>query len=205
MASSYNYFNALTQMADYACEVARYFDRAVNDFDPARLPQNIGELHQIEHAADEKRHEIMHNLAKEFLPPIEREDIVDLSSTIDDIIDCVDDLMQHLYLYNVGYLLPECKDFSKLIVECCESVGTIAGEFKNFRKSQTISGSIIHTNKLEGEGDRLYAKMMREIFTSDMPVKDVFIWTRIVTLFEDCCDYCEEASALFESAVIKNS
>ena len=205
MAHKYNYFSALIQMADFACQAAKYFDNVVNNFDTSQLAKKIEELHQIENKADEKRHEIIQNLAKEFLPPIEREDIVELASKLDDIIDGIDDVLQHFYLYNIEKLLPECKDFSKLVVQCCESIKSIADEFNNFRKSPTILANIIHTNKLEGEGDRLYAEMMRKIFTSDISVKEVFIWKNIVMLFENCCDYCEQSAALFEIAIIKNS
>lgn len=205
MAHKFNYFKALTHMAEFCCQAARYFNEVVDDFDPAQLSKYIEEMHQIEHAADEKRHEIMHSLAKEFLPPIEREDIVEIASKIDDITDCIDDVMQHLYIYNVKKLLPECKDFAKLILQCCESILCVAKEFSGFRKSSTILENIIVANNLESEGDKLYSEIMRKIFTSEMTDKETLIWARIIKAFEDCCDYCEDAAELFESAIMKNS
>ena len=201
----YNYFDALLQMTDFSCQAAKYLDDVINNFDPALLQNNIVEIHKIEQAADEKRHEIMNTLAKEFLPPIERADIVELASKIDDITDCIDDVMQHFYMYDIKTLLPECKNFSNLILRCCMSVQTIAKEFVNFRKSSTIFKSIVATNDLENEGDRLYSEIMRKIFTSEMSDKGIFIWTRIIASFETCCDYCEETAGLFESAIMKNS
>ena len=206
MAShKYNYFDALAEMTDYAHQAARYFYSVIRDFNPLSLQKKIEELHEIEHAADEKRHEIMKHLVKEFLPPIEREDIIALASKIDDIVDCIDDMMQHFYLYNVQRLLPECADFSDLLLKCCESVQGISKNFSNFRKSSAILESIIQTNNLESEGDRLYATTMRRIFTAEMPDKEIIVWARIVTSFENCYDYCEEAAELFESTMMKNS
>ena len=163
------------------------------------------EIHELEHKADEKRHEIMAILAKEFLPPIEREDIAELAMKIDDIIDSIDDVLAHFYIYNVDSLIHECEEFSEIIVLCCESIYNIAKEFEQFRKSSTIHDNIVTTNNLENQGDRLYAEAMHRIFTSDMSVKDVFIWARIITSFEECCDHCEDAAELFESAMMKNS
>jgi len=201
----YDYFAALVELTDMACKTAVYFDNVINSFDFERLPTSIKEIHEIEHAADHKRHEIMENIAKEFLPPIEREDLIDLASTIDDVIDGIDDIMQHLYMYNVKELLPECKDFSKLIIQCCESIKNIAKEFHRFQKSQTIHQNIIITNNLESEGDRLYFSIMRRIFTASMSDLDTFVWARLIRSFEDCCDFCEHTAEKFDTAIMKNS
>jgi uncharacterized protein Yka (UPF0111/DUF47 family) len=206
MAShKYNYYNALEQMTGFSCQTARYLDRTINNFDTAKLLENIKEMHEIEHAADGKHHEIINVLSKEFLPPIEREDIMELATTIDDITDCIDDVMQHFYLYNISSLHPLCVSFSALILQCCDSVHSIAKEFGNFRKSSTIRQSIIHTQDLESQGDRLYSEMIRDIFTSDLPDKEVFIFTRLASSFEYCCDYCDQTAELFEKAIMKNS
>jgi len=201
----YNYFNALIQLTDYSCQAAKYLDSIIGNFDPASIQGDIDEMHKIENAADLKRHEIMHNLAREFLPPIDLGDIVDLANKLDDITDCIDDIAQQLYMCNVESMLPQCKDFSKLIFSCCESVQSIAKELSHLNKSSTIHQSIVLTNSLEGEGDKLFMETMRCLFTSDMPAKEVFIWARIIQLFEDCCNNCEQAAELIESVIMKNS
>ena len=205
MAQRYNYFTAFEEMADFGCQAAAYLDETFADFDPKTLPDRITEMHQIEHAADDKRHEIISHLAKEFLPPIERTDIIRLTSRLDDIVDCIDDVMHHLYTYNIQSLLPASRDFTRLIIRCCESVKAITKEFQNFRKSDIIFDLIVNTNHLESEGDMLYSEIMRNIFTSELSNKDIFIWSYIISSLEDCCDFCEESSELFESAILENS
>ena len=205
MAQKYNYFDALAQMADYSCQAAVCFEDFMNDFNPALLPRAIEEMHKIEHRADDKRFEILSKLAKEFLSPIERGDIIDLTAKLDDITDSIDDTMQHLFIYNVQKLLPECQEFAVLIGKCCKAVKEIAEEFGNFHKSSIIHDKIKAVHLLESEGDLLYSKAMRDLHTSKMDNKDIFIWTRLITSFEECCDHCEEAAELFESAIMKNS
>ncbi|MCL1830812.1 MAG: DUF47 family protein [Oscillospiraceae bacterium] len=205
MSKKYDYFDALSKMAKFSCDISNYFDEVVNNFDPSTISSKITEMHLIEHAADEQRHEIVNTLAKDFLPPIEQEDIANLASKIDDVVDCIDDVIQHLYIYNVSELLPECKVFSALIQKSCDSIYRISLEFARFRKSTTIQKDIVITNDIESQGDRLYAETMRRIFTSDMEIRDIFIWERLITSFEACFDYCEDVAELFESAIMKNS
>jgi predicted phosphate transport protein (TIGR00153 family) len=204
-AHKFNYYKAFAEMADFARQAAGFLDDVVNNYDTGQLLARIDEMHHIEHAADRKRHEIMNHLFREFLPPIEREDIVGLASRIDDVIDGMDDVMRHFYLYNIETLLPVCKDFSLLLIKCCESIQNIAKEFGNFRKSTTIRDSIIETNNLESQGDTLYYDAMRSLFTSGMSDKDILVWSKIIESLENCCDYCEDVSELFEMAIMKNS
>ena len=201
----YDYFEALIKMSEFACEAARYFDDVVRNFDTLSLPSRLTELHLIEHAADEQRHEIMNALAKDFLPPIEQSDISDLAYTIDDVIDCIDDILQHLYIYDVKELLTECKVFSALMLKACESILSIAKEFSRFKKSTTIYKDIVLTNDIESQGDRLYAETMHRVFTSNMSEKEILVWERLITSLEKCFDSCEDVSELFGSAVRKNS
>lgn len=206
MASGrFNYFDALVRMTDYACQVAESLDDIVKDFNTETLGKKVADLHEIEHAADELRHDIMHNLAREFMPPIDLADLVDLTSKLDDIVDCVDDVALHLFIYSVETLLPECAEFTALITRCCESVRVIAREFVHFRRSTTIMDAIIRTNQLESEGDHIYTRTMRSIFSGKMPELEVVRWARIISSLEDCCDRCEEASELFESVIMKNT
>jgi len=201
----YNYFDAIEQLMEYSCQAAKYLDSCVSNFSTELLPSQIEEMHKIEHAADEKHHEITNVLFKEFLPPIEREDIIEIAAKTDDITDCIDDVMQHFYLYDVDELIPECKEFSVLIMQCCVSVYSIAKEFHNFRKSSTIRESIVKTHNLESEGDLIYSRAIRRIFTSNVSDKELFTWARIISSLEDCCDYCEHVAGLFEKAIMKNS
>ncbi len=205
MAHKYNYFDALAQMADYACQASVYFETFVKDFNPTLLVEHINEMHKIEHAADDKRFEIMEKLAHEFLAPIERGDIIDLAAKLDDITDSIDDTMQHLFIYNVKELLPECLEYASLLVKCCTAVHEVAKDFGNFHKSTGIHDKITAVHLLETEGDILYTNIMRNLHVSKMNDKEVFVWTRLITSFEECCDHCEEAAELFESAIMKNS
>jgi predicted phosphate transport protein (TIGR00153 family) len=205
MAHKYNYFDALAEMAELSCQAATCFNRIVKDYNPAELSEYVQEMHVIEHAADAKRYEIMTNLGKEFLAPIERADIIDLTAKLDDITDSVDDVMQHLYIYDIKKLLPECQEFSDLVKKCCEAVYEVAKEFRNFHKSTTITDKIAAVHVLESQGDQLYSQAMRGLQDTKVSDKTFLIWTRLIASFEDCCDNCEDAAELFESAVMKNS
>ena len=77
-------------------------------------------MHTVEHAADEKKHEMLHILAKAFITPIEREDIILLSQNIDEVTDKIEDVLLRLYCNNVQSILPDALGLVSVVIRCCE-------------------------------------------------------------------------------------
>ena len=78
----------------------------MDNFDPDELPRHIDEMHSLEHAADTRKHEMLDVLAKAFITPIEREDIIDLSHCIDNMTDKIEDVFLRLYTNNIREMQP---------------------------------------------------------------------------------------------------
>ena len=66
------YFETFTACLDDACKAAQLLDRSMREFDPAQIKETLDEMHNIEHAADDKKHELLNVLAKAFITTIER-------------------------------------------------------------------------------------------------------------------------------------
>ena len=201
----YNYFNAFQKVTEYACLAATELNTAIKDFDTTLLQQQLDSMHAIEHDADKLRHEIMEVLAKEFLPPIEREDIVALSNALDDVVDTVEDVLIGMYVYNVQEIREAAVSYADVILQCCEAVQSMMLEFPKFQKSKNLLQYIKNVNHLEGKGDVLYSETTRQIFTSSLDPVEVMKWRSIFDRMEKACDACEEVAHIVESVVLKNS
>ena len=101
------YFETFTACLDDACKAAQLLDRSMREFDPAQIKETLDEMHNIEHAADDKKHELLNVLAKAFITPIEREDIILLSQNIDEVTDKIEDVLLRVYCNNVQKIRPE--------------------------------------------------------------------------------------------------
>ncbi len=201
----FNYFAYFQACTEQACKAAQYLHDCLSTFDAGKLADEVRQMHSIENDADMLKHEMLRVLAHEFLPPIELEDIVALSHALDDVVDAIDDVMQHVYIYNVRSLRPEALAFSELIVKCCAALATAAQEFQNFKKSKTIQGRLIEINAIEEEADHLFNDSIRKLYTGADAERDVFIWTRLFDLLENCLDACEDAADIIEGIIMKNT
>ena len=200
----YDYYAMFIEMTDYACQIAERLQSIIGDFQVENLSHELTELHEIEHAADAKTHEMMKNLVKEFLPPIEREDIIALTQELDDVVDAIEDILIRLYMYNVEEIRPEATQFMDIIVRCCRQMRKMMEEFPSFRKSTDIHEYIVEVNNMEEEGDKLYVEAMRRLYVEAEDITETVVWTQIFQCFEDCCDACEEVAETVESIIMKN-
>ena len=203
--NDFNYFEAFVDLSKYSLEAAKLLDKTLNKFNTMTLPDKIKEIHEIEHSADLAKHKVINRLFKEFLPPIEREDIISLSQKIDDVTDAVEDVLISIDIFNVKTIPPEILEFTRLIVECCDSIHMALVEFQNFRKSTDLPSLIIKVNSLEEKGDALYVDAVRKMYRSSKEPITLMIWTEILQNLEICCDACEDVADDIESVVMKNS
>ncbi len=199
------YFDSFAKGITFANAAASLLKECFEKYDVATVQAHLDEMHKIEHTADSVKHEMMEKLVKEFLPPFEREDIVELSRTIDDVTDAVEDVLVGMYMFNVTQLRSEAKEFTNLIVSCCCALSEMAQELHNFRKSAVLHKKIIEINGIEEEGDRLYTAAMRRLYTEEKDVASVLAWTTMYERLEKCCDCCEDVADMVEQVIMKNS
>lgn len=193
-------------LVDFSCRAAENLYATLTHFEASSLPSTMDSLHQIEHNADIGKHHLMEKLTKEFIPPIEREDIIALAQEIDNVTDAIEDVLMKIYMYNITTIRPEAIEFTEIILQCCKALKLTMEEFRNFKKSVEIHNAIVEINRLEEVGDKLYTKAVHSLFSksSENPI-EVFAWTEAYSKLELCCDSCEHTANVVESIIMKNS
>ena len=200
------YYEIFVEMSSYSCEAARLLYEILGNYDPEKLESYMEKMHAIEHNGDVARHTMTKLLAKEFITPIEREDIMALGGSIDTVTDKIEDVLQKMYMYNIRTIREDAINTAKIMIECADSVKAALEEFHNFKKSKTINDQIIEINRLEEVGDKMYIENTRHVFTdsSILPI-EAFAWSHIYHYMEDVFDACEDTADVVEEVIMKNS
>ena len=199
------YFDTFTACLDDACKAAQLLDQSMREFDPGQIKEKLDKMHAIEHAADDKKHELLNVLAKAFITPIELEDIILLSQNIDEVTDKIEDVLLRIYCNNVLSIRPEALELSRLVIRCCEEAKLMAVEFADFRRSKQLRDHIIRINTLEEEADALFISSLRTLHTTCSDPLEIIVWREIYTYMEKCVDACEHVADSVESVIMKNS
>ncbi len=201
----YNYFDAFVNLTEYSCAASGILDGVLKDFDAEKLPGQIETIHDIEHQADTEKHSIMKALAREFITPLEREDIAEMTQLLDDVTDSIEDILIKIYIYDIKTMKPEALQFSAIIQQCCSALKETMKQFCNFKKNALVLDHIIEVNRLEGEGDVIYNKAMRDLHAGSKDPVEIMTWSRLFDRFEMCCDAFEDVADTAEYVIMKNS
>lgn len=203
--NEYNYFEAFCELSKFSLKSATVLNDTLHKWNVNIKATKVKEMHQIEHAADKAKHDIMNHLVKEFLPPIEREDITTLTQEIDDVTDSIEDVLLYIDMFNIKKIRPEALKFSELIVKCCIAMDEAMDLFKSFKSFKALHEKIVEINHLEEQGDALYVNIVRKLYENEKDPIELMRWTEVFYRLERCCDICEDVANVIESIVMKNS
>lgn len=199
------YFDNFAQTAALLKKGAEYLVNYLENFDAQKITAMLDEMHEIEHSADRKKHEMSAALVKAFVTPVDREDLDLLSQKLDDVIDRIEEILQRFYIYNIETIRPDSIEFAEKIVVSCGLICSAVEELASFKKSKKLNGLIIDLNSVEEECDRLYLNAMRTLTTDSLPVLETVSWRKIYDCFESCADACEHVSECLGSLIMNNT
>ena len=202
MKKGYDYFDEFVKLLGYSAQAAKILDDSLRAYDEERLRSMIMEIHGVEHAADLEKHDMIHRLAREFITPIEREDIILLSQNIDEVTDKIEDVMLRLYYNNIQSIRPDSLELVSIVVKSCDMVKLMLKEFASFRHSKSLRDHIIAINTLE---DQVFVTSMRELHTTCTDPVEIICWREVYFYLEKCTDACEHVADVVEQIVMKNS
>ena len=107
------YFENFIAAADCSCRAADFLVDCLEHYDAEQLQQMMRDLHAIEHEGDGKKHEMSAALARAFVTPVDREDLAMISANIDDVTDCIEEILEGLYMDQIKTILPGTVDFAR--------------------------------------------------------------------------------------------
>ena len=199
------YFESFVEQCRFSCEIARRTTELLENFKYEEVKDNLIEIHGIEHAADQKQHEISAHLIKEFIAPLEREDIVLMAQEIDDLTDAIEDIMITCYEYDVKQVDDVVLKYMEMIEKSVEALMELLKRFQNFKKDTTLTQIIIEINKQEEAGDRIYREAMHSLFVSQTDPKILIATRELYKCLENVMDDIEDLANLIETIIMKNS
>ena len=126
-----------------------------------------------ERNADKITHETITLLHKTFITPIDRDQIHQLITTLDDILDLIQDVAESVALYDLRRATPEAKQLAEINQMCCERVKTAVGLLTNIKHPEAILKCCEEIDRLESDADRVMRSAMSRLFREESDVKQL--------------------------------
>jgi uncharacterized protein len=160
------------------------------------------QIRETEKEGDMMTHDIIRQLNKTFITPIDREDMHALCNKIDDVVDLVWACAERLTMFRIKEPTEEAIEIAKELLVTAEMMSKAIVALRD-KKYAFVQEYCIEINSLENRVDRLYRAALGKLFDE---VKDpIFLikWKEIYEYLEDASDACEDVANILEAIVIK--
>ena len=200
--SFYRFFNEAAQNLVNAVALLKELSLAKSASEREKLIMQIKEL---EHHGDNLTHQIFSELNSTFVTPFDREDIHQLTSALDDIMDHMDGTANRLTLYKIKkYPEPMVRliDILQLsIAELHRGVGML----RDLNKTNELQRVFQKVNEYENNADAVFENAVADLFEKEKDAIQVIKLKEILVGLETATDKCEDAANVLEGIYIKNA
>lgn len=175
--------------------------------EPGARAELAARVKDIEHAGDDLTHEIMIKLNSTFVTPFDREDIYRLASSLDDVLDAMEDAADRIVLYRLGELPA---GITTQVDVLRRAAAATAAAMPGLEKMDQLKQYWVYVNSLEDEGDSAYRALLRELLdpaddATPVDVLTVLKIKEIVESLEEAADAFETVANTIESIAVKEA
>jgi predicted phosphate transport protein (TIGR00153 family) len=168
----------------------------------ARMAGAATEINVLEHRGDEVIHELFTRLNQTFITPIDPEDIHNLSSALDNVLDGVEDTAHRLVSYCIDPVPAAMIKLSEIVASCAKA---LKEAFEALENNGPIMEHCIEINRLENEADLIGRASVVDLFDKEKDPINLIKLKEVYEFFENTIDSCEDVADVLQNVVVKNS
>jgi predicted phosphate transport protein (TIGR00153 family) len=181
-------------------EAARKLEEMIGVYD--RLDERIAEIRALEHRGDEIDTEVEVRLDRAFITPFDREDIHELVSRIDDVLDGIQEIAETFVIYDVATPTDDARRLAGILTAQANQLNEAIGKLESL---EGLEPNVKQIHELENEADGLSRAAVARLFRESTSAIEVIKWRDIYTALENTIDAAEDAAEVIERIVAKNA
>lgn len=196
----FDYFN---EHAQQIVNGSRELVAMMTQFDS--LDRRAYSIETIEKTADKITHQTVELLHKTFITPLDRDAIHTLITTMDDILDLIEDVAHSIFLYDIKALTPEALKLADICLAACEKVQLAVKQLPKSENAAEVMALCEEIDRLESEADHVMRAAMAKLFREEPNVLNIIKMKEIYELLETVTDKCEHVANILEGIVVENA
>jgi predicted phosphate transport protein (TIGR00153 family) len=187
------FFELFVADGDNLEAAARALNEMVDQYD--RLDERVSGIQALEKRGDEIDGEITRKLEDAFVTPFDREDIHELVSRLDDVVDGIQAIAETFVIYGVTAPTPEARRLAAIV----DAQGTeLAQALRKLDGLKDLERHFDAVHELENEADGLSRAAVAKLFRDDLPPIEVIKWRDLYNDLEETIDAAEDAAEAME-------
>jgi hypothetical protein len=188
---------------DYAqttLDAARKLEDMVTTYD--RLDERVAEIRALEHHGDETQTEVEVRLDRSFITPFDREDIHELVSRMDDVLDRIQEVAETFVIYDVKEPTEDARTLVGILSAQAGQLNDAVGKLEGLKG---LESNLKAVHDLENEADGLSRAAVARLFRGTHEAIEVIKWRDIYTAMENTIDAAEDVGEVMERIIAKNA
>ncbi len=195
------FFDLFVEVADRNKEAARHL-RELFAAPPERRTPHVEAIKRLEHEADQVTHEVVNRLDRTFITPLDREDIHQLASDLDDVMDAMDGVARRSQIFRLG---PSPQGVAQLTDVIERMVAVLREGVGRLKKGDDVMKYCVEAKQLEEEGDAIYHESLGQLFERERDAIELIKWKEIYDNLEQTLDQSEDVANVLESITLKHA
>jgi predicted phosphate transport protein (TIGR00153 family) len=197
------FFDLFEENARNMVKAARCLKELVDNWKD--VEEKVNEITELEHQGDAITHKIAAQLHRTFVTPFDREDIADLSHTMDDITDFIHAASDAMILYKVDRPGRRAKELAEIIVQGATEIEKAMPQLRRRSELKRLLKRCVELNRLENAADQVYRSALAELFSDSTDITHIIKWREIYGHMESATDRCEDVANVLEGVAVKNA
>jgi uncharacterized protein len=197
------FYDLFEKCAQQAVQGAVQLDELLRNFSDVRVKAK--QIKDIEHEGDLITHDTIESLNRTFITPFDREDIHDLITSLDDVLDYIEACAERLFLFKIDKATEEAILISGILVKAVKQLEQAVCQLRRLKDADSILKHCAEIDRLENEGDYLNRAAVAKLFETDNNPLEVIKWKEIYETMENAIDRCEDVANVLEGIALKNT
>jgi uncharacterized protein len=193
------FFDLFIKDGENLLEAARKLDEMVNNYD--RLDERVAEIQALEKRGDQIDDEIAARLERSFITPFDRDDIHELVSHLDDVVDGIQATAETFVIYRISKPDDDVRQLAGILAG--QAVQLLEALTKLEHGKKDIGPHLATVHDLEHQADALSRAAIGRLFQDGSDPLEVIKLRDLYSALEETIDAAEDAAEVIERILTK--
>jgi hypothetical protein len=197
------FFDLFEESAQNMVKAAQKLKEMVDTWEDVQEKAN--EITELEHQGDAVIHQIMAQLHRTFVTPLDREDIALLANALDNVTDFIQAAADAMLIYRVDRPSQRARELADIIVQATVEVDEAVPKLRHQTELKQVLSQCVEINRLENAADRVFRSALGELFDDTTDIAHIIKWREIYEQMEGATDRCEDVADILEGVALKHA
>ena len=197
------FFDMFDEVAVVMTKASAKFLTMVTDFSDLAACSN--ELKHLENMCDGIVERIIMALDRSFITPFDREDIHALATSLDDILDNMDETAHRFAVFRIDRPTPAAVQMARIVQQCTLHLESAIHQIRNVKDAERVQNHLREIGQLENEADTIYRDTDSALFADPPDLLTLIKWRELYSWLEETVDACKNTALVISGIIIKGS